>query len=243
MIPKIIHYCWFGRGEMPEDAKRCIESWHKYLPEYEYRLWNEDNFDINSNKFVKEAYHSRKFAFVTDYVRLYALYSEGGVYMDTDVEVLRSLDEFLVYPAFSGFEVDEAIPTGIMGAEKGSSWAKRELEYYETQSFILPNGAYNTKPNVQIITEHAIQLGLVPNNQFQIVNLELAIFPKEYFCPKSYVDGKIRLTDNTYTIHHFAGSWHNEDKLFVKLKNMFGETWGGRIYKTKNLFRKIIFRL
>ena len=243
MIPKIIHYCWFGRGEMPEDAKRCIESWHKYLPEYEYRLWNEDNFDLNSNKFVKEAYHSRKFAFVTDYVRLYALYSEGGVYMDTDVEVLRSLDEFLAYPAFSGFEVDEAIPTGIMGAEKGSLWAKRELEYYETQSFILPNGAYNTKPNVQIITEHAMQLGLVPNNQFQIVNEELAIFPKDYFCPKSYVDGEIRLTANTYTIHHFAGSWHKEDKLLTKLKNTFGEKWGGRIYKTKNLFRKVVFRL
>ena len=243
MIPKIIHYCWFGRGEMPEEAKRCLESWHKYLPDYEYRLWNEDSFNINSNKFVKEAYHSRKFAFVADYVRLFALYTEGGIYMDTDVEVLRPLDEFLLYPAFSGFEVDEAIPTGIMGAEKGNTWAKRELQYYETQSFILPNGAYNTKPNVQIITEHALKLGFVPNNQFQIINEELAIFPKDYFCPKSYYDGKIRLTDNTYTIHHFAGSWKKDDKLLNKLKKMFGENWGGRIYKTKNLFRKVVFRL
>jgi len=243
MIPKIIHYCWFGRGQMPDLALRCIDSWKKYLPEYELCLWNEDNFDIDSNKFVKEAYRNKKFAFVTDVVRLYALYNYGGIYMDTDVEVLRPLDEFLKYPAFSGFEVDDAIPTGIMGAEKGNPWAKRELDHYADLSFIMPNGAFNTKPNVQIITEHALTHGLIPNGKFQIVNDELAIFPKDYFCPKSYVDGKIYLTDNTYTIHHFAGSWKKDDELLEKLKKLFGEKWGCRLYKTKNLFRKIVFRL
>lgn len=228
---------------MPDLALKCIDSWKKYLPEYELRLWNEDNYDIDSNKFVKEAYRNKKYAFVTDVVRLYALYNYGGIYMDTDVEVLRPLDDFLKYPAFSGFEVEEAIPTGIMGAENGSTWAKRELDYYNDLSFILPNGAFNTKPNVQIITEHALTHGLIPNGQFQIVNDELAIFPKEYFCPKSYVDGQIYLTDNSYTIHHFAGSWHNEDALLIKLKKMFGDKWGIRLYKTKNLIRKVLFRL
>lgn len=243
MIPKIIHYCWFGRGQMPDLALKCIESWKKYLPEYELHLWNEDNFDVDSNKFVKEAYRNKKYAFVTDMVRLYALYNFGGIYMDTDVEVLRPLDEFLDYPAFSGFEVEEAIPTGIMGAEKGSTWARRELEYYKTQSFILPNGAFNTKPNVQIITEHALLHGLKPNGKFQIVNDELAIFPKDYFCPKSYVDGQIYLTENTFTIHHFAGSWHNEDKMSINLKKIFGEVNGGRLYKLYHLLRKRLFRL
>ncbi len=242
-IPKIIHYCWFGRGEMPELAVNCIASWHKYLPEYEYRLWNEDSFDISSNRFVKEAYHNKKYAFVADYVRLYALYHFGGIYMDTDVEVLKPLDDFLVYPAFSGFEVEDSIPTGIMGAEKGSAWAKRELAYYDNLSFIMPNGAFNMKPNVQIITEHALHFGFNPNNEFQIINSDFAVFPKDFFCPKSYVNGEIHLTENTHTIHHFAGSWRKDDNTLSRLKQLFGPTWGLRLYKLKFVFRKAFHRL
>ena len=243
MIPKIIHYCWFGRGKMPELAEKCIASWKKYLPEYEFKLWNEDTFDINSNRFVKEAYNNKKFAFVTDVVRLYALYNNGGIYMDTDVEVLKPLDDFLKYPAFSGFENDVAIPTGIMASEKGNEWVKRELSYYDNISFIRSNGAFNTKPNVQIITEHAYEMGFVANNEFQILNDELVIFPKDFFCPKSYVDGSITLTENTHCIHHFAGSWHNESKFEKKLKKVFGTKLGIRIYKLYNLIRKLILRL
>ena len=117
-IPKVILYCWFGRGEKPELAKKCIESWKKYCPDYEFKEWNEDNFDIHSNKYVEQAYNARKFAFVTDYVRLYALYYEGGVYMDTDVEVLKPIDEFLKHKAFSSFENNNTIPTGLMASEK-----------------------------------------------------------------------------------------------------------------------------
>jgi len=120
MIPKVIHYCWFGRGKMPQLAQTCMESWGKYLHDYKLKLWDEDSFDINSVHYVKEAYQSRKFAFVTDYVRLYALFNEGGIYMDTDVEVLKSFDDLLYLPAFSGYESNKfsSFPTGIMASEK-----------------------------------------------------------------------------------------------------------------------------
>ena len=110
MIPKIIHYCWFGRGPMPPMALKCIESWHRFMPDYEYKLWNEDNFDVNSVPYVKEAYEARKFAFVTDYVRLYALYTEGGIYMDTDVEVLKPYDDLLGLSGFTGYEGSKYLP-------------------------------------------------------------------------------------------------------------------------------------
>jgi len=228
---------------MPELALRCIESWKRYCPDYELKLWNEDTFDIKTNKFVREAYVNKKYAFVTDYVRLYALYTIGGVYMDTDVEVLRPIDEFLTNHAFTGFEVTEAIPTGIMAAEKGNSWVKRELDYYTNLSFIRSNGAFNTTPNVQIITAHALAQGLIPNGCFQVLKGGVAIYPKDYFCPKSYVDGKIYLTDNTYTIHHFAGSWHNISPIEKKLTKVFGNVWGTRVWKLYNLCRKILFKL
>jgi mannosyltransferase OCH1-like enzyme len=120
MIPKVVHYCWFGRGPMTSLAEKCLASWKKYLPEYELMLWDEDNFDINIVPYVKEAYESGKFAFVTDYVRLYVLFNFGGIYLDTDVEVLKSLDNMLYLPAFSGYESNKysSFPTGIMASEK-----------------------------------------------------------------------------------------------------------------------------
>lgn len=124
MIPKKIHYCWFGKGKMPDLSKKCIESWKKYCPDYEIIEWNEDNFDINCCDYVKEAYASKRFAFVTDYVRLYAMYTQGCIYMDTDVEVMKNLDKFLVHQAFSGFESDIQIPTGIMDQKKDFRYLK-----------------------------------------------------------------------------------------------------------------------
>lgn len=156
MIPKKIHYCWFGRGQMPELAKKCIESWKKYLPDYEIKEWNEDNFDLNAYPYVREAYDNRKFAFVTDVVRLYALYTEGGIYMDTDVEVLKSLDGFLHHVAFSGFEDDHNIPSGIMASEKGGKWAKDNLDYYVGKHFIKEDGSLDLTTNVITITNYML---------------------------------------------------------------------------------------
>lgn len=207
MIPKIIHYCWFGRNPLPPLAVKCIESWKKYLPDYEIKEWNEDNFNLDSYPYVREAYDNRKFAFVTDVVRLYALYTEGGIYMDTDVEVLKPLDKFLIHHAFSGFEDEKNVQTGIMGSEKGGRWAKENLAYYEGRHFLNEDGTLDLTTNVATITNYMLPLGLKQNNTYQDFPDLITFYPKDYFCPKSYIDGKIHLTDNTYTIHHFAGSW------------------------------------
>ena len=207
MIPKIIHYCWFGRGEKPSQAQMCIESWKKNLPEYQLKEWNEDNFDINQNRYVREAYENCKFAFVTDYVRLYALYNEGGVYMDTDVEVLGSYDSFLHHHAFSGFETDGNVPTGMMAAEKGSLWAKDLLDQYADRVFVQPDGSYDMTTNTTVITNYMLEKGLVLNNKYQDIPNLCTMYPAEYFCPKDHRTGKIKCTPNTVCIHHFAGSW------------------------------------
>lgn len=216
MIPKKIHYCWFGRGEMPELANKCIESWKKNLPEYEIKEWNEDNFDLNEFPYAREAYDNRKFAFVTDVVRLYALYHEGGIYMDTDVEVLKPLERFLDNPAFSGFEDEKLVPTGIMASEKGNKWAKDNLDYYIGKHFVKEDGSLDMTTNVEIIMHYMLAIGLKQNNTYQEFPGLITIYPKDYFCPKSKSDDKIYLTDNTYTIHHFAASWTSPTHKFLR---------------------------
>lgn len=224
MIPKIIHYCWFGRGQMPALAIKCIESWKKYLPQYEIKEWNEDNFDLDMYPYVREAYDNRKFAFVTDVVRLYALYKEGGIYMDTDVEVLKSLDPYLHHAAFSGFEDDVHIPTGIMASEKGGKWVKENLVYYDNRHFIKEDGTMDLTTNVITLTNYMLLLGLKQDNSYQDFPGLITLYPKDYFCPKSYDDGKIYLTDRTVTIHHFAGSWvPKEGKLPFFVRKLLGE--------------------
>lgn len=207
MIPKVIHYCWFGRGEKPAQAQMCIESWKKFLLDYELKEWNEDNFDIRQNQYVKEAYENRKFAFVTDYVRLYAIYTEGGVYMDTDVEVLGSYDQFLHHHAFSGFETDGNVPTGMMAAEKGSVWAKELLDQYKDRVFVQPDGSFDMTTNTVVITNYMLGKGLIQNNTYQDFPGLCTMYPADYFCPKDHRTGKIKCTNNTVCIHHFAGSW------------------------------------
>ena len=209
MIPKIIHYCWFGRGEMPELAIKCIESWKRVLPEYQIKEWNEDNFDLDLFPYVREAYKSRKFAFVSDVVRLYALYTEGGIYMDTDVEVLKPLDLFLRHTAFGGFEDEERLSTAIIAAEKGSRWAKENLDYYQNRHFIKEDGAFDTTTNVTTITNHMLLYGLKRNNTYQDFPGLITFYPKDYFSPKDHITEKIYLTPNTVTIHHFVASWHS----------------------------------
>ena len=162
MIPRTIHYCWFGQGEMPPLAQECIASWHKLMSDWEYRLWNEENFDVQSVPYTAEAYAAGKMAFVSDYVRLWALEREGGIYLDTDVEALRPLDTLLADAAFAGFEGSKHVPVGtcVMASEAHGQWVKSLVKAYEGRHFLLPDGSCDLTTNVQFITHLMAQQGL-----------------------------------------------------------------------------------
>ena len=245
MIPKVIHYCWFGRGEKNELAKKCIESWKKYCPDYKFKEWNEDNFDINSNQYVKEAYENKKWAFVTDYVRLYALYNEGGVYMDTDVEIIKSIDAFLVNHAFSSFESINKIPTGLMASEKYNVWIKDLLREYDELHFVKDDGSFDLTPNGERITNLSKkEYGLIRNNKLQYLkNNSVVIYPLDYFCAKDTKTGVVTITDNTYSIHHFSGSWLPDNyKLKRNLRDecvkKYGPKFGIAVMRIKYYWKR-----
>ena len=207
MIPKTIHYCWFGRGKMPKLAKKCIKSWKKYCPDYEIKEWNEDNFDLDMYPYAREAYNNRKFAFVTDIVRLYALFHEGGIYMDTDVEVLKPYDDLLDLSGFTGYEGSKYLPpvTGTMASEAGGEWVKEQLAAYEGAHFLLPDGSLDMKTNTVRISEIMKAGGFKQDGKKQVYK-GMHIFPVQYFCPRQ-TTGEYLLTADTYCDHHFLGSW------------------------------------
>lgn len=237
-IPKVIHYVWLGRGKHNELMDKCIDSWKKYLPDYEIREWNEDNFDINSNQYLKEAYENKKYAFASDYIRLKVLYEYGGIYMDTDVEILKSLDEFLKLPAFSGFESNENIPTGLMASEKKGKWIKCLLEDYDNIHFVKEDGTFDLTTNVIRITNKTIEkYNFKKNAKYQDLK-DVVFFPSDYFCPKNCVTGLIELTDNSHAIHHFNGSWLPADeKKFIEdrrnLVSKYGLEKGTKIHERR----------
>lgn len=230
-IPKIIHYCWFGGNPLPELALKCIESWKRFCPDYEIIEWNENNFNLEINSYVKEAYAAQKWAFVSDVARLYALVNYGGIYMDTDVEVIKPLDELLKYEAVSGFESDTQIPTGLMACEKKHHMFDELLHDYEGNHFKRKDGSLDLTTNVTRITNTCLKYGLKQNNQFQCVN-GFTLLPKDYLCPKDHETKKITITENTYTIHHFDGSWHSQEDLYYEeLKKKFKFHGGSYVAK------------
>lgn len=235
MIPKTIHYCWFGRNPKPSLANKCIKSWKKYCPDYEIIEWNEDNFDISSAPlYVRQAYEAKKWAFVTDYVRLWAMTEFGGIYMDTDVEVLRPLDEFLDNEAFSGFENEISVPTGIMACRKGYPLFVELMSFYDTALFVNPDGSLNIDTNVVTITGMCLKHGLQQNGKFQQIK-GFTLYPRDVFCPLDYATGKMYKTDATATIHWFSGSWHSA----YEKKRRQKELWDARIHRMTRPLNRI----
>lgn len=211
-IPKIIHYCWFGGGPKPKLAQKCIASWKKYCPDYAIIEWNENNFDVSTAPlYVRQAYGAKRWAFVTDYVRLRALTEQGGVYMDTDVEVVKPLDPYLRQEAFAGFEHIDRVQTGLLACRKGFPLFEEFLCHYDDARFLLPDGSPDTTTNVEVLTELCLRRGLVFNDRFQIID-GLAVYPKEVFCPVDFDTKKLKKTRKTVTIHWFSGSWQTEEE-------------------------------
>ena len=218
-IPKIIHYCWFGKGVMPELVERCIASWKKHMPDWEYRLWTEDNFEISkAPQYVQEAYEAKKYAFVSDYGRLWALEREGGVYLDTDVEVLRSFEPLLHDTAFLGLEESKALLPGtcVMGCMADCQWVRDMLSIYDNARFISEDGTMDLTTNVQRMGECMIIGGLQHKRQLQYLpQWGLRIYTHDYFSPITSTR-VMRKTKNTYSIHHFAGSWIDSKKKGIR---------------------------
>ena len=215
MIPKIIHYCWFGKGQMPELVQTCITSWHTHMPNWEYHLWTEDNFDITTApQYVQEAYAVKKYAFVSDYVRLWALEHEGGVYLDTDVEVLRSFDPLLSNTAFIGLEESLALLPGtcVMGCVAHCQWVKDMIATYETATFLREDGSLDMTTNVQRLGAKMVDGGLQHKREIQYLpHWGLRVYTHDYFSPITSTR-VMRKSKNTYCIHRFAGSWMDGKK-------------------------------
>ncbi len=206
-IPQIIHYCWFGRNPLPELALKCIKSWKKFLPDYEIKEWNEDNYDVHKIPYISQAYNAKKYAFVSDYARFDILYRNGGIYFDTDVEVIKDLTPIIEHGAFMGIECKEKINAGLGIASPAATEIFKEImESYAEESFFKDDGSLNLKTVVTRVSDIFKQYGFTNEEKIQEIK-GYKIYPMEYFCPKNFVTGELNLTENSYTIHHYDGSW------------------------------------
>lgn len=245
MIPKIIHYCWFGRNPIPAEYQRYIESWKKFLPDYEIKEWNEDNFDVNIIPFTKEAYGVKKYAYVSDYARLKILYDNGGVYFDTDVEVIRNMDDIITSGAWMAVEKHNSKPNAEDQVNVGLGFSvephdpilNEVMEYYENTHYIFPDGHLEQIPIVPIVTKVLRKHGMPAHVDKPIKVGKITIYPCDYFCPIEFMSSKMELTDQTYTIHHYSATWMSwSDKLKMKKGHFFNSNKVGRFIKS--LIRK-----
>lgn len=240
MIPKKIHYCWFGGQSLPELAVKCIESWKRHCPDYEIIQWNETNYHLDDCVYVREAYEAGKWAFVSDYVRLDVIFREGGIYLDTDVEVIRSLDSLLNQKCFFAEETTSTVGTGLgFGSEKGNKVIEEMLFEYKGKHFKLAEGIYDTTPCPRRNTEVLLRYGY----QYSALNIwsndNITVYPPEFFCPMDSVTGELTITPNTYSIHHYSALWisDGEKQLEQEISKMEKTTFFLRAFWKRNYLR------
>lgn len=219
MIPKVINYCWFGPAPIPNIVKKCIASWKEQCPDYKIQLWNEDNYDVNKILYTKECYKNKKYAFLTDYARLDILYHNGGIYLDTDVFLLKSLTPLLNNGAFMAFEKKGRVATGLgMACEAGNPIVKENMKYYEDNNFFNKNGDFVPPICVPVTTKLLISRGLkYRENKVQHLK-DMTIYSSDYLAPKKMGTNKLNITDNTYGVHLYASSWYKGNKFVKKIK-------------------------
>lgn len=209
MIPKIIHYCWFGSNELPALETKCLNTWKEILPDFKIILWNEKNTNLSECEYIQQAYHNKKYAFVSDYVRIHALYVYGGIYLDTDVEILKPFGELLNEKGFLGFENKTTVGTAVMACEKGADFAKKMVDYYHSNPFMDKCGHMNLTTNVTILNNILEKKGLERINKEQVID-GIKVVQREVFYPKKFSDNDFRITENTISIHRMKGSWLSE---------------------------------
>lgn len=228
MIPKIIHYCWFGGKPLPEIALKCIESWKKYLPDYEIKEWNESSFDVNINRFTYDAYTLEQYAFVSDYARFWILYNYGGLYFDTDVELIKPMDDIIAQGAFTGMEIPYRKKKGLwgvnpglgIGGEKGNPIFKTMISLYAKKHFVNLRGSFSgtvVKYFSEIINK--MEYVVDENGVARLGNIN--IYPQEYFCPINYVSGEMIVSQNTRSIHHYAATWVKNNSILKRFLQRF----------------------
>lgn len=222
-IPKVINYCWFGKNRFSELEIKCIESWHKFCPDYEIVQWNEDNFDVNSNKYCREAFEAKKYAFVSDYARMKVIFENGGIYLDTDVELIKPIDDLIEKGSYIGVESNGLINSGLgFAAFKHNNCIGDMLSMYDNLSFLMDNGKYNKTPCTIYNTYSLLKRGYKINESNRVQKLdEIIIYPEEYLSPMNYETKEIKITDNTYSIHHYSGSWLQKNKYKTYIKKLF----------------------
>ncbi len=212
MIKKIIHYAWFGKNHMPQEFQKNIESWKKYCPDYELKCWNEDNFDVNMCDFTRQTYQTKKYGFLSDYIRLWACKNFGGIYLDTDIEILKPIDELLENDSFIGFENEYWLGSTPMGGQ--GKWVDELLDLYNRRDFVV-NGHMQMIPAPVIFTSVLIDhYGLKQENSLQKLD-GITVYPFDYFSPKNFWTGEIKVTENSYFIHHYAATWFGAKDKFV----------------------------
>ena len=238
MIPKKIHYCWFGGKPLNDMGIKCRESWKKYFPDHEIIEWNETNFNFQSCQYVKEAYEAKKWAFVSDYVRFVVLYEQGGIYFDTDVEVIRSFDDILENGSFMGSETASVMnvnPGLGFAVEPRNLFIKELIDDYHNSSFRNEDGSLDLTTIVERTTRFLRMHGLEDKNRIQTVK-GITIYPVDYFCPIEMSTHKLILTENTRSIHHYTASWVDKKskvrgKIYRFIKRNFGEKVAGFVQK------------